>query len=145
MCQTGFTGSNCEFSKCSSLLPGASLGSMLFQGDAKLRQFSANASVYALIDVEAYLYNLLHVGVDVNGDGTITTAEMLTALRNRLIYSSGMTQLPLWCRSAEVGAYCYKDYGGSIVEVTSVYADALLNFNLTGTFDGSGEKYLRFE
>ena len=99
-CQQGYTGSNCEFSVCSNTLPGASLGSVLFQADSKLRQYSANASAYFLINVEAYLLNLLHVGVDVNGDGNITTAEMLTALSNRLIYTPGMTQLPLWCRSA---------------------------------------------
>lgn len=103
---------------------------MFFQADTKLRQFSSNASAYTLINIESYLYNLLHVGIDVNGDGNITTTEMLTALRNRLIYSAGMTQLPLWCRSAE---------GGDLVEVESIYNDALLNFNLTGTFDGSGE------
>ena len=118
---------------------------MLFQADTKLRQYSANASAYDTVTIEYYLYNLLHVGVDVNGDGNITTAEMFSALRNRLIYSCGMTQLPLWCQSAQVGAYCYEDFGGSIVEVNSVYIDALLNFNLTGTFDGSGEEYLRFE
>ena len=138
MCQIGFTGSNCEFSKCASLLPGASLGSMLFQADAKLRQFSANASAYALIDVEAYLYNLLRVGVDVNGDGIITVTEMLTALSNRLIYSPGMTQLPLWCSSAEFLADCYAAADG-VVEVGSIFSDAVLNFNSTGTFDGSGE------
>lgn len=112
---------------------------MLFQADTKLRQFSSNASAYSLINIESYLYSLLHVGIDVNGDGNITTTEMLTALGNRLIFSSGMTQLPLWCRSAEVGAYCYEDFGGDMVEVSSVYSDALLNFNLTGTFDGSGK------
>ena len=122
-------------------MPGASLGSMLFQADTKLRQFSSNASAYDMVSIEYYLYNLLHVGVDVNGDGNITTTEMLTALQNRLIYSFGMTQIPLWCRSAQVGAYCYEDFGGDIVEVNSVYSDALLNFNLTGTFDGSGEGY----
>ena len=138
VCQTGFTGTNCEFSACANLLPGASLGSMLFQADTKLRQFSANASAYAIIDVNAYLYNLLHVGIDVNGDGNITVTEMITALTNRLIYSQGLTQLPLWCRSAQVGAYCYSDLGGNFVEVSSVYNDAIANFNLTGTFDGSG-------
>ena len=111
---------------------------MFFQADTKLRQFSSNASAYTLINIESYLFNLLHVGIDVNGDGNITTTEMLTALRNRLIYSAGMTQLPLWCRSAE-GTYCYEDFGGDLVEVESIYNDALLNFNLTGTFDGSGE------
>ena len=113
---------------------------MLFQADTKLRQFSANASAYDMVNVAYYLYNLIHVGVDVNGDGNITTIEMITALRNRLIYSPGMTQIPLWCRSAQVGAYCYEDFGGGMVEVTNVYTDALLNFNLTGTFDGSGNK-----
>ena len=112
---------------------------MLFQADTKLRQFSSNASAYSLINIESYLYSLLHVGIDVNGDGNITITEMLTALGNRLIFSSGMTQLPLWCRSAAVGAYCYEDFGGDMVDVSSVYSDALLNFNLTGTFDGSGK------
>ena len=107
-------------------MPGVSLGSMLFQADTKLRQFSANASAYSTVSVAYYLYNLLHVGVDVNGDGNITATEMVTALTNRLIYSSGMTQLPLWCRSAQVGAYCYENFGGNVVEVNSVYSDALL-------------------
>lgn len=140
-CQQGYTGTNCEFSKCSETLPGASLGSILFQADTKLRQFSSNASAYALVNIESYLYNLLHVGVDVNGDGNITTTEMLTALGNRLIYSSGMTQIPLWCRSAVVGAYCYDNFGGDMVEVQSIFSDALLNFNMTETFDGSGELF----
>lgn len=143
-CQQGYTGSNCEFSVCSNTLPGASLGSVLFQADSKLRQYSANASAYFLINVEAYLLNLLHVGVDVNGDGNITTAEMLTALSNRLIYTPGMTQLPLWCRSAVVGSYCYDDFGGNVVEVHSIYSDAMNNYNLTGTFDGSGEFSITF-
>ena len=125
-CKQGYTGSNCEFSICSNTLPGVSLGSMLFQADTKLRQFSANASAYSTVSVAYYLYNLLHVGVDVNGDGNITATEMVTALTNRLIYSSGMTQLPLWCRSAQVGAYCYENFGGNVVEVNSVYSDALL-------------------
>ncbi len=112
---------------------------MLFQADAKLRQFTSNATAYATIDVEAYLYNLLHVSVDVNGDGNITIAEMLTSLRNRLIFSPGMTQLPLWCSSAHLGAYCYSELGGNLVEVGSMFRDALSNFNTTGTFDGSGE------
>ena len=111
---------------------------MLFQADTKLRQFSTNASAYAMIDVEAYLYNLLHVGVDVNGDGNITVTEMLTALSNRLIYSPGMTQLPLWCSSALFGAYCYTDSNG-VVEVGSIFIDAIVNFNSTGTFDRSGK------
>ena len=144
ICQPRFTGTNCEYSVCSNTLPGASLGSILFQADTKLRQFSSNASAYDVVNVESYLYNLLHVGVDVNGDGNITIAEMLTALNNRLIYSAGMTQLPLWCRSAEVGAYCYDNFGGDMVEVLSIYSDALLNFNLSGTFDGSGECFTSF-
>lgn len=92
-----------------------------------------------MINVEAYLYNLLRVGIDVNGDGNITTTEMLTALKNRLIFSPGMLQLPLWCRSAMIGSYCYEDYGGDIVEVNSIFNDAVVNYNITGTFDGSGK------
>ena len=137
VCQNGYTGTNCEFSICSTALPGGSLGSLLFQADSKLRQYAANASAYAAIDVMAYLYNLLHVGFDVNGDGNITTTEMFTALSNRLIYSSGMASLPLWCRSASTDAYCYEDFSG-VVEVKSMYDDAFSNFNSTGNFDGSG-------
>ena len=114
---------------------------MLFQADSKLRQFSANASAYAVIDVMAYLYNLIHVGVDVNGDGNITTTEMFTALNNRLIYSPGMTQLPLWCQSASIDSYCYEDYSG-VVEVKSIYEDAIVNFNTSGNFDGSGKLWV---
>lgn len=137
----GYTGSNCEFSRCSDLLPGASLGSIFLQADTKLRQFSSNASAYSTVNVQAYLYNLLHVGVDVNGDGNITTIEMLTALSNRLVYSTGMIELPLWCRSAQVGAYCYDHYGGDLVPVSDLFGDALLNFNISGTFDGSGKSF----
>ena len=114
------------------------MGSILFQADAKLRQYSANASAYAAIDIDAYLYNLLHVGVDVNGDGNITANEMLTALSNRLVFNTGMEKLPLWCRTAIVGSYCYDDMGG-MVELQSIFYDALINFNMTQTFDGSGE------
>lgn len=139
MCISGYTGSNCEFSECSKLLPGASLGSILFQADTKLRQFSSNASAYSTVNVNAYLYNLLHVSVDVNGDGNITKTEMLAALNNRLIYSTGMMLLPLWCRSAEVGADCYGNFGGDMVPVSNIYTDAIVNFNTSGTFDGSGK------
>ena len=79
------------------------------------------------------------MGVDVNGDGNVTSSEMMTALRNRLIYSSGMEILPIWCRSAQSGSYCYEDFGGAVVEVSSIYNDAMVNFNTSGTFDGSGE------
>lgn len=137
-CQLGYTGTNCEYSVCSDTLIGASLGSILFQADSKLRQYSANASAYSTIDVAAYLYNLLHVGVDVNGDGNITSIEMLTALTNRLIYSPGMTSLPIWCQSARIGSQCYQNSGANMVEVFSIYTDALNNFNLSGTFDGTG-------
>lgn len=119
-------------------MPGVSLGSILFQADTKLRQYSANATAYSAIDISAYLYNLLHVGVDINGDGNITGYEMLTALSNRLVFNSGMEQLPLWCRAAVVGSYCYEDFSG-VVELQSIYYDALVNFNMTQTFDGSGE------
>ena len=137
VCMPGFTGTNCEYSVCSSTLPGASKGSMLFKADTKLRQFSANASAYALLDIQTYLYELLHVGVDVNGDGNITSVEMTVALSNRLVYSSGMMSLPIWCRTAEKESYCYEDFDG-VVEVSSIYADAIANFNISGTFDGSG-------
>ena len=138
-CQQGYTGTNCEYSTCPATLPGASLGAMLFQADAKLRQFVANASAYAVIDINAYLYNLLHVGVDVNGDGNITTTEMLTALSNRLVYSTGMTQLPLWCQSARAASQCYRGLSSDMVEVSIVYGDAVSNFIAEGTFDGSGK------
>ena len=108
---------------------------MLFQADTKLRQYSSNASAYATIDVETYLHNLVRVGIDVNGDGNVTAVEMLTALSNRLIYSPGMTQLPLWCQSAKVDSYCYEGF----VDVDIIFNDALVNFNSTGNFDGSGE------
>ena len=134
ICQKGYTGTNCEFSLCPYVLPGGSLGSLLLQADTKIRQFSAAPSAIESVSVESYLFNLIQVGVDMNGDGNITTSEMLTALRNRLIFSSGMTQLPLWCVTADVWSYCYE----GIVEVKAIYTQALANFRATGYFDGSG-------
>ena len=43
--------------------------------------------------------------------------------------------------SVVVGAYCYDNFGGDMVEVQSIFSDALLNFNMTETFDGSGELF----
>jgi hypothetical protein len=95
----------------------------------------ANTTAFALTDIQIYLFNLLRVDVDVNGDGTITRAEVMTALSNRLVYSSGMTNLKLWCRFASVSADCFTDS----VQLNDIYADAMLNFNSTQTFDGSGK------
>ena len=133
-CQKGYTGTNCEFSVCPDTLPGGSFGSVFFQADTKLRQFTTSAS--ETVTIEAYLNNLIRVGVDVNGDGVITTAELLTALGNRLIYSDGMTQLPLWCITAKVWSYCYE----GVVEVQNLFDQAMANYIATGYFDGSGTK-----
>ena len=142
-CAIGYTGTNCEFSMCSAYLPGASLGSLLFQADTKLRQFSANASAYSMLDVSMYLYNLLQVGVDTNGDGNITRVEMMVALGNRLIYSPGMPALNLWCQTATFGSNCYNQLG-DVVPVQTIFSDALMNFNLSNSFDGSGMLYKRY-
>ena len=90
-----------------------------------------------MVDINAYLYNLLQVGVDTNGDGNITRTEMMVALENRLIYSTGMVDLNLWCQTASFGSYCYGDLGDN-VPVASMYSDALENFNQINSFDGSG-------
>ena len=55
-CDVGYTGSNCEFSRCTSLLPGSSLGSMLAQSDLNLRQYSLNFNKTSAQIANAQIY-----------------------------------------------------------------------------------------
>ena len=139
-CDVGWTGTNCEYNKCSTTLSGASLGSLLVQSDAQLTVYSQtfNTSTEQIKNAKAYLGTLLSVTVDLNGDGNITTAEMLSALSYRSI--SLLPQLKLWCRTTIPGGYCYADRNPNMVEVTDMYNDMVNNFltSAAHTFDGSG-------
>jgi hypothetical protein len=92
--------------------------------------------------VSGYLYNLLRVEVDVNGDGNITRSEMVNALKTSQLYSRSIDVLKLWCQSTDVSPnrptnFCYENFN-DVVQVSDMFRDAMSNFNATGTFDGSG-------
>jgi hypothetical protein len=88
--------------------------------------------------LETYLFHLLSIDIDVNGDGTITYQEMLSYLESRSIYTEGMENaLPLWCSSPSSCQY-------SGYSVASLFEEAL-NFFITSTmhkFDGSGSELI---
>ena len=143
-CKVGFSGSNCEFNRCSNNLHAFSLGALLFNSDYHLRQYSLNfnaSNIDQMKSVSYYLKTLLVTSVDINGDGNITVAEMVTALKYRSVWSAGASNLFLWCRSAsESPPYCYQDLNPTMIETYTIYKDCMTNF-LTSpkhTFDGSG-------
>lgn len=139
ICSVGWTGTNCEYSKCSTTLIGGSLGSILFNADPKLNQYASNASAYNIVDVGRYVMDFIRVGIDVDGDGVIYRSEFMTALKYRKVYSTGMSALPVWCQNATATSYCYADQDDS-VPTMSIFADAMKNFRFGPfrNFDGSG-------
>jgi hypothetical protein len=141
ICESQYTGNNCEYLGCSSILPGTSLGSILFDADTQLAQYTAsfNSTAEQIFDALIYLTNLLFTNVDINGDGNITRVEMLQYLSYLSVYNVNTTAyVTLWCQVAVAGSYCY-DNTDSIL-VTDMYNDAVNNFYAAPyhTFDGSG-------
>ena len=138
-CTVGWTGDNCEYNRCSKYTQGLSLGAMLFFSDPRIRQYSINfnsSNIEQMKAVKSYVSTLLKTSVDINGDGNITVTEMTDALKYRSVWSSSMSNLPLWCRSAT----CNIDKTSILIETKKLYNDAINNF-LTSpkhTFDGSG-------
>ena len=82
--------------------------------------------------------NLLSVQVDLNGDGNITTLEMLQALSYRSI--SSIPTIQLWCETAVRGSVCYDPVDPGYIETSVIFDDMVNNFLTSSqhTFDGSG-------
>ena len=139
-CATGYTGDHCDIPSCNNLLLsgvtayGASLGSLLLNADSTLIQASSafQSPNFDLLSVETYLLNLLSVDININGNGQITVAEMLTYLKSRSIYTEGMEVLPLWCSRT----VCHP----TLYPVKKFFSEAIQYFLSTPKhkFDGSG-------
>jgi len=131
---------------CDKTFPGGSLGSLLFNSDNQLRQYSENFNSKddKILEAQNYLHNLLSVIVDANGDGGITRTEMVSALKIRSISSSAFPNIKLWCQTTIPDSFCYgdsdPDLPQDVVLVNDIFNDAVNNF-LTSSkhfFDGSG-------
>jgi hypothetical protein len=138
-CGEGYVGDSCDIPVClnNTRSVGGSLGTLLFYGDSTLNQASKDMTS-GLIDIaalEAYLFHLLSVNIDVAGDGTITFQEMLNYLDSRSIYTQGIENLPLWCSAPS--SCQYSEY-----PVVTLFEEAL-NLFMTSPkhkFDGSGSE-----
>ena len=112
---------------------------MFVQSDANLRQYSLNFNKTStqISNAKIYLETLLTTQVDLNGDGNITTTEMLQALSYRSI--SNIPTMNLWCRSSVPGSTCYTTTP-NVVETAAMFNDMVNNFLTSSqhTFDGSG-------
>ena len=119
-CSPGWSGSNCEISRCADALPFLSLGGLLLQSDSQAKLFPPlfNTTVDQYASAKYYITNLISVEVDTNGDGNVTVAEMTAALAYRSI-NSIPTSIRLWCRSA-ASLYCYGDQNPYMIEVSSI-------------------------
>lgn len=151
-CEPGFSqSSNCLMNECGTNadIPGMSLGSLLMNSDIQLRTYSDTLGAFAknpmtqdqkdrLSAAYGYLYNLLAIDVDVDGDSNITRSEVMDALRFRQVSIANSDSIPLWCRKAVAGNCLNLDVVQ--VQVKDIYSDALKNFNesVKHTFDGSG-------
>ena len=152
-CEPGYTmSSNCVVKECGNTfdIPALSLGSFLLNSDMQLRIFSSSLGNIAglpsslvsqnqhdqLNGAYDYLYKLISVGLDINGDGNITRLEMESALSVRSVSIANVEKFPVWCKSPVAGSLCYQ----LAVEVKQMYNDAFNNFkNSSGHyFDGSG-------
>ena len=93
-CAAGFSGDQCDIPSCGGLLTsgvlgyGASLGSLLFNSDPTLSQASISfaSSDFDTSTVRTYLLNLLTVDLNINGDGQLSTTEMITYLESRSFF-----------------------------------------------------------
>jgi hypothetical protein len=140
-CLPGWSGSNCDKSSCEEDLSLGSLISLLFQSDSQLRIHAANfngTNADRSRSANNYLEDLLNVVVDINGDGEISKdAELLPALKARHVYTSGLENFPVWCKTvSDPNAICYYNS----VDVSTVLEDAMSNYktSVKHQFDGSG-------
>jgi hypothetical protein len=140
-CLPGWSGSNCDKSSCEEDLSLGSLISLLFQSDSQLRIHAANfngTNADRSRSANNYLEDLLNVVVDINGDGEISKdTELLPALKARHVYTSGMENFPVWCKTvSDPNAICYYNS----VNVSTVLEDAMSNYktSVKHQFDGSG-------
>lgn len=143
ICAVGYTGDYCQLRACSDSLIGGSLGALLFHSDLNLAKYSRefNKTSSQIFDATQYLKSLLYVMVDMDGDGSISTNEMVASLTFRSVGVQDLN-LPIWCTSAVRGSYCYNNKN---VDVDSIFNDAINNFMSSEdhTFDGSGVPILR--
>lgn len=152
-CEKGYTMSSlCTVKECGKAfdIPSLSLGSLLLNSDMQLRIFTASLGNIAelpsplvtlnqhdqLNSAYDYLYKLISVGLDINGDGNITRAEIESALNVRSVSVANASFFPVWCIRPVAGSLCYQ----LEVEVKQMYNDALSNFKNSSKhyFDGSG-------
>jgi hypothetical protein len=148
-CVPGYSrSSNCEINQCGTNMdiPEMSLGSLLMNSDVQLRAYSSSMGPFAEAPTDqdqqdqlhaayGYLYNLLAIDVDVDGDSNITRSEMKNALRFRQVSIANWDSIPVWCKTAVAGNCLNKD----VVQVKDIYSDAVRNFQSSSknTFDGS--------
>jgi len=131
-CAQDWSGTLCEIPSCPAYLPLVSLGSLLFNSDRTLLE----APKLDILNTLRYLFNLLSVSIDVNGDGIISTDEMLNYLQSRSIYSTSMESFPLW--------YGPDGTSHSIYDVADMYNEAksLYQKSPKYKFDGSGLTFI---
>ena len=116
---------------CNPIQAPGSLCSLLFQSDVTLVSYSASYTNQTdLFGVSQYLYSMLKIEVDINGDGIITRTEIVAALRYRSITSAAIDAIPVWISA---------NYTDS-VPVQILRDDAMMLFanSLQHSFDGSG-------
>jgi hypothetical protein len=144
VCLPGWSGLNCDTDSCPDSLSLGSLGSLLIQSEITLKKYSSKFSPTDADQTRSateYFDDLLSILVDDDGDGTITTTELLSALNTRSVYSAGMDSLPAWCTSA--GAADKPCYATSVPRAT-MYNDGVQNYLYSEKhqFDGSGSPVL---
>lgn len=130
----------CEFKACSVRLPTLTLGAMYFYSDRRLRQYAQlfePGDNQTISEVSRYLYALLNVNVDRNGDGVLTKYEFIDALHDKGVgFSIGPDNTKLWCKdSNSLMEHCYEESGNTTAPISSaiidtevLFQDALRNF-----------------
>lgn len=128
-CAPHWTGDVCDLPTCPDQLPSVSLGTLLFNSDSTLIQAP---NLRDTANSLRYLHNLLSVTIDVNGDGVLSTSEMLNYLKTRSVSAIGMLNMPLW--------YDPEGISHSIYSVQDLYTEATLFYQISPKhkFDGSG-------
>ena len=131
---------------CSNYLPGASLMSLLINAESTFKRLSVSLSNDELNQDNInngvnFLKYFLIAQVDFNGDGIITTNEVMDALTYRSVNATGLSSnLNVWSCSNHVSSDC----NSTEVRASIIFEDAL-NCFLTSSknlFDCSGVSIL---